>query len=227
MGDLIGKLMPLAIGVAVSPIPLLAVLIMLTSQRAMKNAVTLICGWVMVIVTIGLGGLLIFIGREFKGIGGTGGHVDDVANLVVGGILLLLGVARYLRQRKGVARDSGVSRLLEIIDRIKPSNAFLLGVGTVVVNPKNILVTLSAVGLILASGLGFGNSFLALLVFVGVSTSSLALPVALCLVSPRRSADILAKWKEWLLRHNKEVVAYLLLFLGLLLMVTGLLGLLG
>ena len=226
MGDLIGKLIPIGLGVAASPIPLLAVLIMLTSKRAIKNAIMMIVGWVLVMMMIGLGGMLIFGGREFKGIGGPGGHVDDVANLVVGAVLLLMAAVRYIQLRKGVTKGRGISRLLEIVDRIKPATAILLGVVTIFLNPKNLLITLSGVGLILASGQGLGNSLLALVVFVALATSSLALPVALYLVDPRRSATILSNWKNWLLEHNQEIVVYLLLLLGLLLMAIGIWGLL-
>lgn len=224
---MIGKLVPLALGIAASPIPLLAVLIMLTSKRAVKNAVLLIFGWVLVMMTIGLGGMLIFAGREFRGIGGAGGHVDDVANIIVGAVLLVLAVVRFVQIRKGVAKGRGVSRLLDSLDRMKPANAVLLGVLTVVLNPKNILVTLSGVGLILASGRGFGSSLLALVLLVAIATSSLALPLAVYVVAPRRSAEMLSSWKDWLLKHNLEVVAYLLLLLGLLLSALGIMGLLG
>ncbi|MBU1671305.1 MAG: GAP family protein [Actinobacteria bacterium] len=227
MGDLLGKLIPLALGVAVSPIPLLAELIMLTTEKAVKNAMLLLVGWVGVMAAIGLGGLLILGDVELGGIAGSGGHVDDVANIVVGLVLLILAAVRYFQLRKGTARGQGVSRLLNFCDGMKPVSAIMLGVLTVVLNPKNILVTLSAVGLILTSEPGFGHSLVALAVFVALATSLLAAPVTLYLVAPHRSSSILSRWKKWLLEHNQEVIVYLLVVLGLLLAGTGLWGLLG
>ena len=50
MGQAIGGSLPLAVGIALSPIPIIAVVLMLTSRRAKVNGPTFVLGWL-----IGLG----------------------------------------------------------------------------------------------------------------------------------------------------------------------------
>ena len=51
MGEAIGQSLPLAIGVALSPIPIIAVVLMLTTPRARANGPAFVLGWL-----VGLGG---------------------------------------------------------------------------------------------------------------------------------------------------------------------------
>jgi hypothetical protein len=46
MGPAIGDVLPLALGVALSPIPIIAVILMLLSPQASKNGPAFLVGWV-------------------------------------------------------------------------------------------------------------------------------------------------------------------------------------
>jgi Sap, sulfolipid-1-addressing protein len=45
MGNAIGQVLPLAVGVALSPVPIIAVALMLMSQRARLNGPVFVIGW--------------------------------------------------------------------------------------------------------------------------------------------------------------------------------------
>jgi len=45
MGQALGQLLPLAIGVALSPVPIIAVILMLFSARARSNGPAFLLGW--------------------------------------------------------------------------------------------------------------------------------------------------------------------------------------
>ena len=64
MGKAIGGSLPLAIGIALSPIPIIAVVLMLTSRKAKVNGPAFILGWL-----LGLG----IIGAIVLSLAGTGG----------------------------------------------------------------------------------------------------------------------------------------------------------
>ena len=53
MGQAIGGSLPLAIGVALSPVAIIAVVLMLTTEKARVNGPAFVLGWL-----IGLGGYL-------------------------------------------------------------------------------------------------------------------------------------------------------------------------
>jgi hypothetical protein len=50
MGDVIGDLLPLALGIAISPIPIIAAILMLLSPKARTTSVGFLLGWIIGIV---------------------------------------------------------------------------------------------------------------------------------------------------------------------------------
>lgn len=55
MGAAIGQILPLAVGVALSPVPIIAVALMLMSQRARLNGPLFVIGWLIGLAGIGSG----------------------------------------------------------------------------------------------------------------------------------------------------------------------------
>ena len=53
MGQALGQVLPLAVGVALSPIPIIAVILMLFSERATVNGLAFLFGWI-----VGIAGAL-------------------------------------------------------------------------------------------------------------------------------------------------------------------------
>jgi len=53
MGKAIGGSLPLAVGIALSPIPIIAVVLMLTSRRARVNGPVFVLGWLAGLAIVG------------------------------------------------------------------------------------------------------------------------------------------------------------------------------
>jgi hypothetical protein len=53
MGQAIGASLPLAIGIAISPIPIIAVVLMLTTSRAKTNGPAFLLGWLLGLGIVG------------------------------------------------------------------------------------------------------------------------------------------------------------------------------
>ncbi len=53
MGQAIGSSLPLAVGVALSPVPIIAVVLMLTSRRARSNGQAFVIGWLIGLAVVG------------------------------------------------------------------------------------------------------------------------------------------------------------------------------
>ena len=72
MGAVGGDLLPLAVGVAISPVPVIAVILMLLSRQAARTGTGFLAGWVAGIVVVTVAVLLLVIGVVLlgKGIGG-------------------------------------------------------------------------------------------------------------------------------------------------------------
>src|SRR3954462_8368072 len=84
MGGVIGELLPLAVGVAISPIPIIAAILMLLSPKARGTSLGFLLGWVLgIVVAVVLFTLL----SSFLPESGT-----DAPKPVAGGIKLVLGL---------------------------------------------------------------------------------------------------------------------------------------
>jgi hypothetical protein len=53
MGEAIGQSLPLAVGVALSPVPIIAVVLMLTTPRARTNGPAFVLGWLLGLGVVG------------------------------------------------------------------------------------------------------------------------------------------------------------------------------
>ena len=75
------------------------------------------------------------------------------------------------------------------------------------------------------AGLGTGGAWAALVVFVLVAASSVAVPVLGYAAAGERLDEPLARLKDWLERHNAALVAVILVVIGLLVLYKGIHGL--
>src|SRR4030095_16206128 len=97
MGEAMGRSLPLAIGVALSPIPIIAVVILLTSSRARSLGPVFVLGWLLGLVVVGTI-VLALIGPS--GAASSGQRRTWVSwVMIVLGVLLLVAAVRHLRGR--------------------------------------------------------------------------------------------------------------------------------
>ena len=225
MGPVIGDFLPAAIGVAISPIPIIAVILMLFTARARTNGPAFLIGWVLALFAVG--GIGIFIADKASESSGSGpGRVASLILTVLGVLLVVLAV-RTWRGRPKPGTDAPMPAWMASIDAFTPVKA--LGFAALLggVNPKNLLLTLSAAAVIGTSGLSGTDSFLALLVFVAIGSLSVAVPVIYFLTGGEHAKKTMDGWKAWLGTHNAAVMTVLLIVIGAKLLGQGLGGLLG
>ena len=92
MGQAIGESITFAIGVAISPVPIIAVVLMLLSKKSGANSLAFAFGWV-----IGVAGVTAVViaaaGAIGTGSGGTPSHGLSIVKIVLGMLLLVVGFA--------------------------------------------------------------------------------------------------------------------------------------
>jgi hypothetical protein len=62
MGQAIGQVLSLGVGVSLSPVPIIGVVLMLATQRARSNGLAFLCGWIVGLAVVGTVVLLISSG---------------------------------------------------------------------------------------------------------------------------------------------------------------------
>jgi threonine/homoserine/homoserine lactone efflux protein len=130
-------------------------------------------------------------------------------------VILLLGAARRWRKRPKPGEPHDVPKWMDSVRSIGPRRAFVLGIGLIALNPKDGLLTVAAGARLAEADPGAAAGAVALVIFVAVSSSTIAAPIAATLVSGVRAAPVLERWRAGLERHGQVAVAAVLLVLGI------------
>jgi threonine/homoserine/homoserine lactone efflux protein len=108
VGEAIGEVLPLAIGVAISPIPIIAASLMLLSPRARGTGLGFGLGWLLgIVVAVTVFTLLSTILPEQDASGAK--PVAGVIKIIVGAGLLLLAIMQWRRRPRTGGRRGGRS----------------------------------------------------------------------------------------------------------------------
>ncbi|WP_163543931.1 GAP family protein [Occultella kanbiaonis] len=217
MNQIIGDLIPLAVGIAVSPVPIIAAIIMLMSSRARATSLGFLAGWLLGIAAATVAFVLL---------GSVIPTVDaDAAHPIAGTITLVLGIGlvvlavRQWRSRPADGEEAQLPAWMGRIDTMTGMKAAGLGFLLAAVNPKNLLLAASAGIAVSTSAVGVT---VPLVVFVVVAASSVAGPVIASLAAPRAVAGPLQGLRAWLVTHNAAIMTVVLLTIGVVVIGKGL-----
>ena len=212
MGQAIGDSLASAVGVAISPLPIVAVVLMLVSARGRANGPAFVAGW-----CAGLGAVGAILLTVAAGIGPTSQGEPatwvDVLQLVLG-LLLIAVSARQWRGRPHDGAAAPTPKWMGALDRFTPVKAGLAGVVLSALNPKNLLLAIGGAAAIAQVGISTGQQIVSYVVFVAIGSLGVAAPVAIYFALGERSRPILDGLKGWMARNNAVVMAVLLLILG-------------
>lgn len=219
MGEAIGLVLPYAIGVAISPLPIIAVILVLFSARARVNGPVFLVGWVIGVAVVGVGVYLLSDAGDASTDSTTSDTVSSV-KLLLGVLLLVLAVRKLREQKSGKAE--AVPKWMASIDSLTPVKAGGLGALLSGLNPKNLALSVAAGASLAQAGLTGGEAAVGLLAYIVIASSSIAVPVVFYLFGGDRAARVLDGWKDWLSAHNDAVMAVLFLVFGVVLLGEGL-----
>jgi threonine/homoserine/homoserine lactone efflux protein len=223
VGQAIGDLLPFAIGVALSPIPIIAIILMLLSSRAGANGGSFLVGWVVGVA--GASTVLMVVSTSI-GSGSNGAPSTSSSTFkLIAGVGLLLLARRSIRKRPAPGETAELPKWLTTIDTLTPAKAAALGVLLSALNPKNLLLIAGAMVTLSQYHLAVGDIVIVIAVFVLVAVSTVAAPVVIFVVGGTRAQDRLDATKIWLGQNNATVMAVLLLVIGVVLIGKGIGGL--
>jgi threonine/homoserine/homoserine lactone efflux protein len=198
--------------VAISPIPIIGVVLMLATPRARANGLGFLAGWVLGLAVAGTIVLLVA--------GGAGATDQGQPATWTGWLKLALGlllVALAVKQWRG--RPTGdeqpeLPKWMQTIDTFSAPRALGFGFLLAAVNPKNLVLTVAAAASIAQDDLSDGQSAVALAVFVLVGTLGPGIPVGIYFGMGDRAAHVLGGLRDWMGRNNTAIMAVLFLVIG-------------
>ncbi len=220
VGRGVGSVLALAVGAAISPLPVIAVVLMLLSRRARTDGPSFLLGW-----ALGLGAVssVVYLVTDGAGASSGGNAGRGVSwGLIVLGVLLLAMAGRRWRRRPppGVAPET--PRWMRGIDSMTPLPAFGLAVVLAAAAPKNLVLSAGAGAALGQLGLTAPEVAVSLLVYVLVGSSTIGAPVVLYLTGGQRARAALEGFHGWLDAHGDAVLTVLLLVFGAVLVAKGL-----
>jgi hypothetical protein len=223
MGQTIGEIIPLAIGIAVSPIPIIAVILMLITPKARTNGLAFLGGWLLGLAVVGT---VVLVVANTAGVATSSGPSKTVSaiKLVFGLVFCLLAWRQFDKRPRGGA-EAPTPTWMRALDGFTPVRSLAVGALLSGVNPKNLMLNVSAAATIAQAGLSGAEQALALAVLVALGSLGIIAPVAVYFAMGDRAAQVLDGWKEWLSAENAVVMAVLFLVFGAVLVGKGIGGL--
>jgi len=222
MGQAIGDLLPAALGVALSPVPIIAVILILGTPRASSNGLAFAIGWVAGLAVVSVVAVLLASGSDDPDSGAS--TTVDVIKLLLGALFLVAALGQWRKRPKG-GQPAQMPGWMQTIDRFTPGKSLGFGVALSGANPKNLALTLVAAASIAQAGLDGGGTAVSIIVFVVIGSLTVAGPVLYNLVARDRAAGPLASVKSFMTEHNAVIMMVLLLVLGAKLLGNGIAGL--
>lgn len=212
MGEAVGQILPFAVVVALSPIPIVGVVLMLGTPRGHLNGPAFVAGWVAGLAV--LGAVLLFVaGGAGASEGGQPATWVGWLKIVLGGVLLRVALKQW-RDRPRPGEEAALPSWMRSIDHFTAGRSAALAVALSAVNPKNLVLVIGAAAAIAQAGLPAGKQAAALAVFVAIGTLGPGIPVLLYFAIGERSKRPLDELRDWMSRNNATIMAVICLVIA-------------
>lgn len=220
MAHALADVVPLALGVALSPLPVAALLLMLLSEHEIANARAFVVGWAGTLAV--LAGAAAVSGLSFRASDPPPAvHAVELAT----GVALLAAAGLVWRRRPRTAAERPPSRWLTAVDGISQPGAFGLAAALVLLNVKDAALTVGAGAVIADAELPAGRTLIAIALFTALASLTVAVPFGLAVLAGDRADPTLRRWHGWLERNGTTVVTAVIGVGGVVFVVAGLRGL--
>ena len=213
------QLLPIAIAIALSTVPIMATVLILLSPNRDRSSVPFLIGWVVGIAAMAgvftLGAQIIPMPnpREPNNAVVLGG-----VQIVIGLVLVGLAVTSWLRGR--AHPTGGLPVWLRRVGSFGPWPSFGLALG-LNVRPKALLLS-AAAGLSLRVGsLSTESTLIVLGVFAILASVTVTAPIALTLASPERAGKWLLASEGWFSRNSHTVTNVIVALVGVVILFNG------
>ncbi len=218
----IGGMLPAAVAVALSPIPIVAVVVVLGTPRARVVGPAFAVGWIVGLTAVSTVVVVLAHGSSDP----DSASATGVDWLTVGiGVLFLVMASRQWGKRPQDGQPAEVPKWMATMDEATPARGLVLGLALSAANPKNLALTAAAAASIAQEGLGPTDTAIAIAVFVCIGSCTVAGAVLLAVAAPGWSARPLASLKRFMSDNNAVIMMVVLVLLGAKFIGDGLSGL--
>ncbi|EAC6625153.1 GAP family protein [Listeria monocytogenes] len=209
MGSAFSAILSPAVGILISPFPIVGLILILLSNKARINSIFYTVGWIVGNIAIFFIGL--FLMSSAVSSSGDQSTLVKVVLIVLGALLILLGAHDFTKRPKN-GEQAATPKWFEKMSNIKPGGAMMFAF---VVNPKNMLLSLTAGVSVGALNLSGGQETTATIIFGIIACCSIYIPTIAFLLAGSKLNNALDSTRKWLIQNNSVIMAVLFLFIGL------------
>jgi threonine/homoserine/homoserine lactone efflux protein len=212
MGHALGAVLPLAVAVAVFPVPMIAAVLIVGSGGGRRKGLVYVLGWCCGLALVGAVALLLTGAADAS----EGGEPATWVNvlLVCLGLLLVAAAVKQWRGRPGAGEETPMPKWMRAVGNFTLVKAAGAGFALSGLNPKNVLLVVAAAAEIAEFGLPAGEQIAVLGVFVLIASVGVLTPLILSVALGERSRGLLDRIRSWMARNNAVIMAVLLLIIG-------------
>jgi hypothetical protein len=210
--DALGQVLGQAAGIILSPLPIVAVILMLFTARSKVDSLSFLVGWMAGLAIVGA---VVLSLSDAADVTSNSDASNSSGGVSIGlGVLCIVIALRHWRKRPRPGEHPDPPKWMARIDGLGPVAALALGAALAALNPKNLILAVSAALVVGQQGLSAEDTVVTWAIFVVIASIGIALPVLYRLIRGERAQASLDSAKVWLQEHNSVVVAVIFLVIG-------------
>ncbi len=212
MGQIITAILSPAVGVLISPFPIVGLILILLSDKARANSIFYMLGWI-------FGNAAVFaIAMLCMGAGAASqddpSTVGKIVALVLGILLIIFAIKEFCGRPKA-GEEAKTPKWFDKMSKISPLGAIGFGVFLSALNPKNALLSVSAGTAVGALNVPSAYELAAVIIYTLIASSSIIVPAITFLFAGKRLDKALGTMRIWLVQNNAVIMSVLMLMIGL------------
>jgi len=208
--EVLGASIPLALGLAVGPWPIITLIVLLTTPGAVPKSYAYLAGWFLGLMLVGI---LVLISPGLMDESGEPSQLMGWIRLCMGAIFLVFSVLliKDIPKRK---EQKTIPKWIEKVDDWGYLHAMGIGFLLSTLNIKNASMTAVGSASIGRHGLDFTGELFALLIFCLIASIGVMIPHIIYLLFRKDAERVFTKMKIWLLQNRVLILMGVLILFG-------------
>lgn len=207
--EALGSTLSLAVGIMISPLPMIAIFIVLMAPKARSNGVAFTAGWALSV--LGLIYICISLGQGFQNNQPTSG--EGILQTILGAAFLYLGFKEFRTSYQSHG-DPKLPGWMKRAEKLSFFQAFMMGAILDFVNVKNIPLAAQAIVVVRPLNLNLSQQWITAIGFALIASLPFLVPTIWLFLDGEGARKPLGQARDFLERHNHLVMGALFLIMG-------------